>query len=80
MSKRIEFQMMDLKRIRMKERAKQQLLLCKEVHEEQLAHNSKIENIATEMAAAMVRIMAAIGRMEERTRDARGFWARLFNR
>ncbi len=80
MSKRIEFQMMDMKRLRLKERAKQKILLAKAVHEEQVYHNAAIENIATEMATAMVRILAAIGRMEERTRNVRGFWARWFNK
>jgi hypothetical protein len=80
MSKRIEFQMMDMKRIRIKERAKGQLLLCKAAYEEQLTHNSRIENIAWRITDALVQIMSVVCRMEDRNNEPRGFWKRVFNR
>lgn len=80
MNKRIEFQMTDMKRIRMKEFAKKQLLLSKAVHEEQLAHNVKIENIAAQTSSSLSQIMAIFCRTEERSEVPRSFWRRLFNR
>lgn len=79
MSKRIEFQMMDMKRLRLKERAKGQLLLPKAVHEEQIEHNKVIEEAAVELVWSLSQIKKALLRFEDMCKEPRSFWRRLFN-